>query len=376
MRIAIDGTLITNRPKGVARYLTNLLTQLADIDQVNEYQVYYDRRVRAAFLPRPERFSYREVDFRGNLHWKLFGFQKILARERVDLVHLPSESRAVTTSCPCVVTVHEIAQTRWQLEKRVSPYEFLCHRLNEWQFRRNIHKVDAIIAVSQATKDDLMRLYPVDNAKVTVIHEAPDPRLLSGLARDHANEVLSKLGAPHGFVLCFATGDSRENVEAVLVAYRLVQDLVPHKFVFCGVRDSTENHLKQRCLELGIMDRVSILGFVDDSMLSDLYAAADLYVDISYYEGFGLQACEAIACGVPVIASHIPAFVEVLGEAAEFVGVDDSRALALAIQKLLTNRDEWHRRSHLGCERARAFSWHAAAKQTLTVYESAVKYAR
>jgi glycosyltransferase involved in cell wall biosynthesis len=105
-------------------------------------------------------------------------------------------------------------------------------------------------------------------------------------------------------------------------------------------------------------------------MLAGLYAAADLYVDISYYEGFGLQACEAMAFGVPVIASRIPAFMEVLNDAAEYVPVDDAHYLAAAVVRILGNRDEWLDRSRRSRERARAFSWRQAAERTMAVYRA------
>jgi len=108
---------------------------------------------------------------------------------------------------------------------------------------------------------------------------------------------------------------------------------------------------------------------VDDTALAGIYAAADLYVDISSYEGFGLQVCEAMAFGVPVIASNIPALAELIGAAGDMVPRDDPEAIAAAMVRVLEDQEEWNERARLSRERARAFSWQQAAKRTLAIYQ-------
>ncbi len=289
-------------------------------------------------------------------------------------MHLPSESRSLETPTPCVVTVHEIAQTKWRLEgqNRRGPYQWLGHILNEEIFRRTIPKARAIITVSAATKDELLRLYPVDTQRVTVIHEAPDPIFFEESAKTEREKVREYLGAKEGYILSFATGDSREKVEVVLEAYARVRSRLRQKLVFCGANPNVRKELKERCRRLGIEERVVVLDYLSDDVLTGLYGAADLYVDISCYEGFGLQACEAMACGIPVIASNIPAFIEVLGSAAKLVPVEDAGALAAAMTDILENQQEWQERSRRSRERARQFSWQRAAEQTLTIYHAVI----
>ncbi len=370
LRIAIDATLITHRPKGASRYVTNLLAHLARTDKANAYDVLVDRRVALPAIPRPANFTYRPANVRSNFHWNLFALPRILASGHFDLVHLPSETRTLATPCPSVVTVHEIAQRKWQFERHVGPYQYLSHVFNERLFRHNIRLVQRIIAVSDATKDDLASLYGVEAQKIAVIHEAADPSLVEGATKHRPDQVRARLGAPAGFVLSFATGDTRENVAAVLAAFGEVHGRVAQKLVLCGAGLATERQVLGLCRRLGILDRVSVLPFVDDTTLSGLYASADLYVDMSYYEGFGLQAIEAMSCGAPVVASRIPAFMEVLGAAAVLVGVDDVPALAQGMERILRNPAEQRERSRLGRERAGGFSWQRAAEETLAVYRA------
>jgi glycosyltransferase involved in cell wall biosynthesis len=371
-KIAIDATFLSNKGKGASRYVHSLLTHLAPLDHLNQYHVFVDRRFATSGLPQQDNFHYHPVHFRKNLYWRLVQFPSILRSEHFDVVHLPSESRCMETPCPCVVTVHEIAQTKWRLEgqKRRGPYQWLSHILNEKVFGRTIPKARAIIAVSAATRDELLRLYPVDAERVTVIHEAPERVFLGERSQAERDKVREVLGVNEGYILSFATGDSRENVEVVLEAYARIRTRFLQKLVFCGANPNLRRELQERCRRLGIENRVVILDYVSDEVLTGLYGAADLYVDISYYEGFGLQACEAMARGAPVIAPNIPAFVEILGSAAKLVPVEDAEALAGAMTGILENQQEWQECSRLSRERARKFSWQRAAEQTLAVYNA------
>lgn len=371
-KIAVDGTVYTAAGKGAARYFSCLFREIAEVDKATEYHLFVDRNAPYLSLPQQANFHYRPVCFRTNLYWRLWQFREILRREHFDLVHYPSESRCFVSRCPSVVTVHEIACSRRRLDRHHSLYQHISNFVNERVFRHSIVRARAIVAVSNATRNELAALYPVDRTRITVVHEAPDPRLVRDGARVAPEEVRARLGVKAGYVLSFATGDSRENVDVVLLAFSKACRRVRQDLVLCGCKDVTQAQLRTRCHELGLAGRVVLLGFVDDATLGELYRAADLFVDISYYEGFGLQACEAMACGVPVIASRIPAFLEVLDDAADFVSPDDASGLSATIERILADRPEWLKRSRRSLERARAFSWRQAAERTVAIYRTVV----
>ncbi|HUZ47787.1 MAG TPA: glycosyltransferase family 1 protein [Terriglobia bacterium] len=370
LRIAIDGTLFTAKPKGVSRYLGSLLAEIAKIDHANEYHVFIDKRVGPSVLPQQKNFLCRRVNFRTNLYWKLFQFRQVLKQERFDVVHLPSEGRSMECPYPCVVTVHEIPRIRWQLQRRVGIYAYLSQALNERMFAQTIGKMNAVITVSEATRADLLKWYPVDPARVTITHEAAEAQLLERIGSIRHDKVRQELGANEGYILTFATGDPRENVQAVLEAYGKIRHRLPHKLVICGTGQAARKKLRECSIALGIQDSTVFRGYVDDAVLAGFYAAADLYVDISYYEGFGLQVCEAMAFGVPVIASNIPALAELIGAAGYLVPRDDPVAAAAAMARVLEDQDEWNKRARLSRERAREFSWQRTAKRTLAIYQA------
>ncbi|MGA2075434.1 MAG: glycosyltransferase family 1 protein [Terriglobia bacterium] len=371
-KIAIDGTFLSDKGKGVSRYLHNLLVELARLDHLTQYHVFVDRKFATSRLPQQDNFRYRPVHFRRNLYWKLVQFPSILRSEHFDLVHLPAESCCLKTPTPCVVTVHEIERTRWRLKKAHGPSQWLAHMLSEGLFRWTIPQARAIIADTAATRDELLRLYPVETQRVTVVHLAPDCTFSGDRSKRDPEKVREMLGAKQGYILSFATGDSRENVNIVLETYARVCARLSQKLVLCGTKAHVRGELREKCRRHGIEERVVLLDYVSDDVLMGLYAGADLYVDISYYEGFGLQPCEAMASGAPVVASNIPAFMEVLGSAAKLVPVGDAGALATAMTEILENQQVWQERSRLSLERAREFSWERAARQTLAVYKSVV----
>lgn len=373
LRIAIDGTIFTAKPKGVSRYLRNLLAEIARIDQANEYHVFIDKEVGLSVLPQQKNFMCRLVNFRTNLYWKQFQFRKVLKQERFDVVHLPSEGRSMECPYPSVVTVFEIPRIKWQLQKHAGIYELFSRFLNERMFAQTIGKANAIITASAATRDDLINMYPVDPEKVTIAHGAAEAQLLERSAGVQHGEIRKELGANTGYILTFATGDVRENVQAVLEAYDKVRRQLPHKLVICGTGMATRAKLQERCMALGIQNSTIFRGYVDEAELARIYAAADLYVDISYYEGFGLQVCEAMAFGLPVVVSNIPALAELIGTAGELVPTDDPQAVASAITRILKHRERWNERSRLSRERAREFSWQRTAQQTLSVYHAVAR---
>jgi len=254
--------------------------------------------------------------------------------------------------------------------------------LNKWFLNRFmplfVRRAHAIIAVSQCTKDDLIRHYTVPSEKITVVYEGVDARFQPVTDLDTLTRVRARYSLPERYVLYVGTIEPRKNLNTLLEAFAGLKerpatcDLRPAtcdlRLVIVGKTGWLYEGFFRRLRELGLEDQVIFPGFVPDEDLPAIYSAAELFVFPSLYEGFGLPPLEAMACGTPVVVSNTSSLPEVVGEAGLMVDPRDVRALAEAMERVLTDE---HLRAELtanGLERARQFTWERAAQETMEVY--------
>ena len=259
---------------------------------------------------------------------------RVLRRLRPELVHfqhvLPPFLRA-----PAVVTVHDLSFER-------DPA--VMSRADRLVFRtlgpRGVRKAQRVVTVSERTRRDLEELYGVPSAKIVVIPNGVDPRFSPG-------------GEPGDYLLYVGAVQARKDPLAALDAARTTG----LRLVVVGPEKEPE--LARRLRAAG----AEVRGYVDDGELVRLYREAAALVFPSRFEGFGLPVLEAMASGTPVVATPEPAVQEVAGDAAVYAARDE---LGAAVQTAMAERA---RLSAAGLERARAFSWEAAARRTLGLYE-------
>jgi alpha-1,3-rhamnosyl/mannosyltransferase len=181
----------------------------------------------------------------------------------------------------------------------------------------------------------------------------------------------SRLRVPAGYVLYVGTIEPRKNLELLLECYGrlVVAGAVDEDLVLAGRLGWDYERVVALASAPSLRDRVHLLGYVDQGALAGLYAGARVFVYPSLEEGFGLPPLEAMACGVPVVASTAPALVENLDGAAELVHVDSPDALGDALLRMLRDKQLWETRRREGLARAERFRWEESARATLACYE-------
>ena len=324
--IAIDADVLGRRRTGDETYVRELLRALPrdlELAAVTRSPALVPEGVRAVEL----RTSIQEV----RMAWTL---PRLLRRLRPRLAHF---LHAVPPGlpCPAVLTVQDLSFERDSTV--MSRRERLIFKaVVPWSARRAVH----LFAISERTRDDLVELYGIPEEKITVTPLAPDPSFRPGN------------GAHDGYLLLVGAIEARKDPLAALAAARAVgRPLVvvgPH-------RDAA----LVRALREGGAD---VRGYVSHAELVGLYQRAACLVFPTRYEGFGLPAAEAMACGTPVVARPDAAVREVVGDAG--VLTED---LAGGVRLALAERD---RLSAAGLERARLFTWSETARRTADVYRS------
>jgi glycosyltransferase involved in cell wall biosynthesis len=352
-RIGVNALyLIPGGVGGTEVYLRELLAALARIDSENEYFVFTNRETGADLTPRrdnfhgkPQAVSAKSRPLR--IAWEQTILPLEVLRFKLDVLLNPGFTAPILTSCPCVTVFHDLQHQR-------HPEYFRRFDLPFWRFFlwASAHRAARIIAVSDATRADLLRLYRVPAERIHVVHHGVDSALFD-LRRERVER----------FVLCVSTLHPHKNIDRLIRAY--AREKRDYKLVLAGMRGFHADAIERLIFELDVRDRVTLTGWISRAKLYDLYDRALACIYPSTFEGFGMPVLEAMAAGVPLACSEIPPLREVAADAALYFDPLDENALAAALARLV--RDE-PLRAHLsrkGRERARSFTWERAARETL-----------
>lgn len=285
-----------------------------------------------------------------------------------DLYHSVQLGLPAVRRVPAVLTIHDLAPLHWPAHYLRLPYARVGHA---WQYAL-ARRADAIIAVSEATKADVVARLRIPAERIRVIPEAVDASFEPPARELGAAVARDRFGVPGRYVLYVGQFDPRKNMDGLFAAFaRAAERDRELRLVVVGTLG------KLAPLMRGALDRsrveparVVITGAVDDRTLGALYAGAEALLHAAWLEGFGLTALESLAAGTPVVGYRAGAVAEVVGDAGLLVDERDPAALGDALVTLLRDdalRDRLRERAK---PRAARFSWDRAADDTLAVYRS------
>jgi len=370
MRICLDISPAVHHRAGLGRYAQELTVALLAVDAENEYVAFYNRPSEAQVDPPLNRLPHLTTNL-PNKPWRM---SVLLAQfthrpqdrlfPGVDLFHATDYLLPRLSQVKSVFTLPD-------LSFRFYPE---THKpLNRWfltlMMPRFLQAADAVIAISECTKRDAMRLYGLDDAKTKVIYVGVNPRFCAA-SPEAISVVRQKYGLPGSFILSVGTIEPRKNLTTLLEAYQALRSQAPNfKLVIVGKKGWLYQGFFKRLRELGLEGEVVFPGFVPDEDLPALYRAAELFVFPSLYEGFGLPPLEAMACGTPVVTSDVSSLPEIVGDAAITIDPHNAQELAGAILHILGDPGLRVRLQNKGLARAKMFSWEDTAKRTLQIYE-------
>lgn len=234
-------------------------------------------------------------------------------------------------------------------------------------------RADRLIAVSRATRDALLRHFAIPAERVSVVYEAADESFRP-LSPGQAGPTLERYGLRFGqYLLSLGTLEPRKNYLRLIEAHARLRagDPATPPLVIAGGRGWLFDQIEAAAAAAA--PHVRLLGKVPDADLPALLSGARLFAYPSRYEGFGLPALEALACGVPVVVSSTTSLPEVVGEAGVYCAPDDVASIAAAIRQVLGDADLAARLRLAGPARAAQFSWRRMARETLEVYGQAAE---
>jgi glycosyltransferase involved in cell wall biosynthesis len=338
LRVAIETQFARGTPTGLGVYASRLAAALRERSDVEIVE-----------LAEPDFDLWR---FDRRVYWDQLRVRRLARAAHADVMHFTGGTLPWRPPHPCVLTLHDLTWLRAANHGRAYV---------RWYFGRMqpglAHQADAIVVDTEAARHDVADGLGIDPARIAVTGAGVDARYFD----------IARSPAELPYALCVGTVEERKDL---VTAVRAVARVPQLRLISAGPLTPYSEAVRREIERLGLEKRVELRGYVGDDEVLDLYAHAGALIFPSHYEGFGLPPLQALAAGVPVVASRIAVLEEVLGECAWYAQRGDDAAFAAQLEAVLAGGAAVDERVARGRARARGFTWPAVAERMMAVYHS------
>ena len=297
--------------------------------------------------------------------WRTFGITSQLVNDRIDIYHGLSNELPIPIrkrkSVKSVVTVHDLIFVR---------YPQYYHPVDRWlyryKYRKSCRNADAIIAISECTKRDVIHYFGIDPSKIHVIYQGCDPSFCSPAPDSLKKEVKELYALPERYILNVGSIEERKNILLVVKCMKHIPEYV--HLVIVGKCTPYTDKIKQYLTENNLLHRVHLLHGVTFKHLPAIYQMAEIFVYPSRFEGFGIPILEALHSSVPVIAATGSCLEEAGGPDSLYIHPDDTAGMTEALNRLLSHPEQRKRMVEQGKRYTALFSEKSQAKQLMNIY--------
>lgn len=367
MGLAVNASIVDSFASGLGLYAINLIKELADVyddplvytsmPQVFPFKGIRLRSIRAALGP-----AHGKVGHFKRLLWSQLVLPKRLSRDGAKILFSPIPEGPIACPVPTVLVVHDLIPLKF-------PHDYpLQWQYFQWFVKPLLRRAKKIIAVSEQTKADLIKVFGVSSCQIHVIP--------GGCAHDvfHSginSDLVKRKYQLESYCLYVGNFHPHKNLLRLIQAFHSLAKNGEYQLVIVGKKDHRYFPALQSMVErLGLKSKVVFLGYVPQDDLPGLYAGAEVFILPSLYEGFGLPLLEAMACGVPVIAAKTGAMKEIVETSGMLVDPTEPQEIADAIHKVLTDKSWRERLSYLGLQKSQIYSWRSTAQMVSKVIQA------
>ncbi|MBU3143175.1 glycosyltransferase family 1 protein [Clostridium sp. CF012] len=370
MKIGIDARAAKwYRGTGIGTYCYQLIHSLNKIDNYNDYSLFVPNDCRLA-IPFGENFHIKTIKQENQSNfWNEVNIPNPFIDKSMDIYHVPQNGIGLPENkdCPFVITLHDVIP--YKMPETVG--EQYLKIFNE-KLPSIVSLCDGIITVSEYSKQDIAEAFNFPREKIYVTYLASED-IYKPYNKTLSKLIIEKNYSISGDYILYIGGFSpRKNIIGLLESFsillpKLKKDM---KLVIAGSKGKSYDMYKKRVQELHIEDKVIFPGFISMDHIPFMYNACELFVYPSFYEGFGLPPIEAMACGVPVIASNVTSIPEILKDSTLLVNPYDTVDLSEKMYNALLDNDLRQSLISKGLKRSSTLTWEHTATETLKAYRN------
>jgi glycosyltransferase involved in cell wall biosynthesis len=373
LRILIDARSI--RDFGIGTYIRNLVAGLGRIDRDNRYIIVAGPKDLEELPALPANFETAAYKTSTSAVFRSLSVPAFFRKFKANVHHIPLNAVPFGMTSPYVVTIHDMSTLLYDGQPGFQ--QNLRLRL----FRRGLTRASRIIAVSEATRRDVMNTLGIGPDRINLVYNAPDPVFTApvrSLELEESHRIMERYQINYPFLLYAGNIRPQKNIPRLIEAFAVLRgEIAKHpvysnlRLVIIGDEISKYPAVRHAVFQSRVETWVRFLGFVPIQTLRIFYKAAAAFVFPSLYEGFGLPPLEAMACGTPVVSSNVSSLPEVVGDAAIAINPENVFDIERGMREALLDGAARFRCIERGFDQVRRFSWDRTARQVLEIYKEA-----
>lgn len=359
-KIYVNATILHERPTGLGVYAKSILKYWAR--EKRSVEVFSPVEVEGLKTHEVTKYVKPSYKKKGGLI-RLLYTQLILPFKvkKEDILYHPFQYLSLLSRSKQIITIHDFIPLHYP---EVAKHQYRYYKYLMPLLLKKAHK---IICISNTTKEDLLKIYKVDESKVYMVHNGYDEELFN--TENINGEILKKYSIDYEYMVMVGASYPHKNLDSAIKAFKELRDRKGCKLVIIGKSSPYIEKLKVLAEELEIKEEVVFLGYVGDEDLKTLYNKAKAFVYPTLYEGFGLPILEAVACDTLVLCSNNSSLPEVYGEDGESVisfNPESVEEIKTAMERVLEEDPAIEDIKRKGRENLKRFSWKKTAEE---VYE-------
>lgn len=376
-RIGIDARFAVRNHRGIGNYTLNLIHGLAEIDSHNEYILYIDKNDSENILPKQGNFKIKKLLPSNYLVWEQIILPMQVKKDGVDILHCTGNTAPffLSRSIKLVLTICDVMYLKnySELPKSASYYQRMGRLYRKTIVPRIASHLSMALTISEFSKIDIMKHLPeIDNNRIKVIYLAANENFGQVDKSSALQKIRNKFGIDRDYILTLGALDPRKNTELVIKTFIELKNEsnINEKLLIIGVPNWKQTKFYNIVQESNFKKDIIFTDFISEDDLILLYNGASIFLYPSLYEGFGIPLLEAMACGVPVIASKTGSIPEVAGDAALLIDPRNGKELKESMLNLLNDEGLRSELIRQGFRQHQKFSWKKTAEETLGIYET------
>lgn len=365
MRIGIDARMYGKIARGIGRYIEEMIKNLEKVDQENDYFIFLGLENIDDYRPSNPRFTKVLAPW----HWyglkeQIF-FPHLLNSYKLDLVHFPHFNVPYFYHRPYVVTIHDLILW-FDTQKRATtlgPLKYALKKLSYKMILKNaVKRAKNIIVPSNYTKQDLVKIFPWSENKITTVYEGLGVPTPACVTDDKEMKIRYNITKP--YLMYVGSAYPHKNLEFLIKNWKQVAEKHDYQLLLAVEKDFFREQLEKMVSDFGLSEQIIFTGFMLPDELACLYHYAEAFIFPSRYEGFGLPPLEALKQHCPVLALNRTCVPEVLQDKAVYFE-ENFESLLTALDRIpearakLVNIDDWLAR----------YSWTKMAEVILKIYQ-------